>query len=69
MLHLDLAGTATDDKGVASVKLTIEEDDSSRYLTPSGQLTGLLTTIDAVMANPGRHQYRLDVLGEPADPG
>ena len=53
VLHLDLAGTATDDKGVASVKLTIEEDDSSRYLTPSGQLTGLLTTIDAVMANPG----------------
>jgi PKD repeat protein len=52
-LHLDLAGTATDDQGVAQVKLTIEENDSSRYLTPSGQLTGLLTTIDAVMANPG----------------
>ena len=69
VLHLDLAGTATDDKGVASVKLTIEEEDSSRYLTPNGQLTGLFTTIDRCDGQPGRHQYRLDVLGEPADPG
>jgi PKD repeat protein len=52
-LHLNLAGTATDDHGVATVRLTILESDSSRYLTPSGQLTGLFTTIDAVMANPG----------------
>ena len=52
-LHLDLAGTATDGQGVASVKLLIEEEDSSRYLTPNGQLTGLFTTIDAVMASPG----------------
>ena len=69
VLHLDLAGTATDDKGVAQVKLTIEEDDSSRYLTPSGQLTGLLTTIDAVMANPGATSTAWTLLGEPADPG
>ena len=39
VLHLDLAGAATDDIGVSAVRVTVEEQDSSRYLQPNGSLS------------------------------
>jgi PKD repeat protein len=53
VLHLDLAGTATDDHGVAQVKVALEEDDTSRYLQPNGSLAAAFATLDATLANPG----------------
>jgi PKD repeat protein len=53
VLHLDLAGTATDDKGVAQVKVALEESDSSRYLQPDGSLAVPFSTLNATLANPG----------------
>jgi PKD repeat protein len=52
VLHLDLAGTATDDFGVASVRVAIEERDSSRYLQANGSLSAAFATRDAVLAAP-----------------
>ncbi len=52
VLHLDLAGTSTDDFGVASVKVAIRELDSSRYLQANGTLSAAFATRDAVLATP-----------------
>ncbi|BCJ71459.1 hypothetical protein CS0771_10030 [Catellatospora sp. IY07-71] len=52
VLHLDLAGTATDDFGVASVKVAIREQDSSRYLQADGSLSAAFATRNAVLASP-----------------
>ncbi len=53
VLHLDLAGTATDDKGVAQVKVAIQDRDTSRYLLANGTTSGVFNTIDATLASPG----------------
>ena len=37
-LHLDLAGTATDDKGVKAVNVSLYDNDTSKYLQPNGTL-------------------------------
>ncbi len=50
--QLDLNGTATDDKGVASVKVSIFDDDSGRYVQPNGTLASGAATLDATLANP-----------------
>ncbi len=52
-LHLDLTGRATDDFGVAAVRVTIRESDSSRYLQPNGTLASNFALLDAVVAVPG----------------
>jgi PKD repeat protein len=52
VLRLDLAGTATDDKGVASVKVALEDQDSSRYLQPNGTMSATFATRDAILASP-----------------
>ncbi len=69
MLHLDLAGTATDDKGVAQVKVSLEDEDTSRYLQPNGSLAAAFATLNATLATPSGDQHHLDALGRPADPG
>ena len=69
VLHLDLAGTATDDIGVSAVRVTIEEQDTSRYLQPNGTLSASYSLLNATLANPERHQHDVDAVGEPADPG
>ncbi len=51
--HLDLAGTATDDFGVASVELTLRENDSGRYLQPNGSLSAAFARLPATLAAPG----------------
>ncbi|MGE3329039.1 MAG: PKD domain-containing protein, partial [Acidimicrobiia bacterium] len=52
-LHLDLAGAATDDIGVASVKVTVQDRDTSRYLQPNGTMQAGFTLLNATLANPG----------------
>jgi PKD repeat protein len=52
-LHLDLTGTASDDKGVKEVRVALEESDSSRYLQPDGSLSVAFNTLTATLATPG----------------
>lgn len=51
-LHLDLAGTATDDIGVASVKVSLEDQDTNRYLQPNGSMAAAYSTLNAILATP-----------------
>jgi PKD repeat protein len=51
-LHLDLAGTATDDKGVASVRVALEDRDTSRYLQPNGTMSAAFATRLVTLASP-----------------
>lgn len=51
-LHLDLAGTATDDIGVAGVRVSFFDRDTSRYLQPNGTMAASFATRDATLANP-----------------
>ncbi len=53
VLHLNLTGTATDDKGVAKVGVTIYDNDSRRYLQPSGALSATYAELTANLASPG----------------
>ncbi|MFC5177990.1 PKD domain-containing protein [Nocardioides taihuensis] len=53
VLHLDLAGTATDDKGVASVGLVLREADTGRYLQPDGTLGTGYQVLPTTLAAPG----------------
>ena len=50
VLHLDLTGTATDDKGVAQVLVALKEQDSSRYLQPDGKLGVAYAALPASLA-------------------
>ncbi|MFC6287684.1 PKD domain-containing protein [Nocardioides sp. GCM10027113] len=52
-LHLELAGSATDDVGVAAVRVAVFEDVTDRYLKPDGSLAVGFRTVDAVLAAPG----------------
>jgi large repetitive protein len=51
-LHLDLAGTATDDRGVAAVKVSLEDQDTNRYLQPNGSMAAAYATRNATLATP-----------------
>ncbi|MCW2780556.1 MAG: domain containing protein, partial [Marmoricola sp.] len=52
VLHLDLAGTATDDLGVQSVMVSLEDGDTSRYLQPNGSMAAAFAAIPATLATP-----------------
>jgi PKD repeat protein len=52
VLHLDLAGTATDDIGVASVRVALEDQDTGRYVQPNGTMAAAFATIPATLASP-----------------
>lgn len=52
VLHLDLAGAATDDFGVEAVRLSIQDQDTTRYLQPNGTLAAGFTLLNATLANP-----------------
>ncbi len=70
MLHLDLAGSATDDIGVSAVRVTVEENDSGRYLQPNGTLSGDSRPAPGRRsATPGGDEHDLDAVGQPADAG
>jgi PKD repeat protein len=51
-LHLDLAGTATDDIGVDAVRVAIEDRDTNRFLQPNGTMGASFATRDAVLGTP-----------------
>ena len=42
VLHLDLAGTATDDRGVQGVKVALRDQDTGRYVQPNGTMAAAL---------------------------
>ena len=51
-LHLDLAGAATDDIGVSAVRVTVEEQDSGRYLQANGSLAAAYSLLNATLSSP-----------------
>ncbi|MBO4206815.1 Ig-like domain-containing protein [Micromonospora echinofusca] len=52
-LHLNLAGTATDDKGVQSVRVALRDLDTGRYVQPNGTMAASFATVNATLASPG----------------
>lgn len=50
---LNLSGTATDDKGVAQVKVSLYDNDTNRYLQANGTLSSGFTTLPATLSAPG----------------
>jgi PKD repeat protein len=53
VLHLDLAGSATDGQGVAEVRVSLRDNETSRYLQPNGTLSAGFATLPANLASPG----------------
>jgi PKD repeat protein len=49
-LHVDLAGTATDDKGVAGVQVSLFDGDTSKYLQANGTLGAAFATLPATVS-------------------
>lgn len=49
---VSFTGTATDDKGVASVKVALRDGDTGRYLQPNGTMAAAVATRDATLATP-----------------
>ncbi len=48
-----LTGSATDDQGVASVKLTVYDNDTGRYLQTNGTLSSGYALLSTTLASPG----------------
>jgi PKD repeat protein len=53
VLHLNLAGMATDDKGVAAVRVALEDQDTGRYVQPNGTMSAAFATLPATLASSG----------------
>ncbi|MEP7089358.1 MAG: PKD domain-containing protein, partial [Nocardioidaceae bacterium] len=51
-LHLDLAGTASDDKGVSNVVVSFKEQGTGRYLQPDDTLSAAYAERSATLAAP-----------------
>lgn len=51
-LTVNLAGTATDETGVKSVKVSIQDRDTGRYLQANGTMSASLATRDATLGTP-----------------
>lgn len=51
-LSIDLAGTATDDIGVASVKVSLQDRDTGRYLQANGSMAATVAFLNATLASP-----------------
>ena len=69
VLHLNLAGTASDDVGVSAVRVTIVDQDTSLYLQPNGTLARRLRAARYDAREPGRRQHGVVEVGEPAIAG
>jgi PKD repeat protein len=52
-LAVNLGGTATDDKGVANVKVSLQDRDTGRYLQPDGTMAAAAASLNATLASPG----------------
>ncbi len=51
-LDLNLTGTASDDLGVAEVRLTLRDNDTNRYLQPNGTMSAAYAEITTTLAAP-----------------
>jgi PKD repeat protein len=51
-LHLNLAGTATDDLGVAAVKVSLRDGESGLYVQPNGTRASSYALLDATLGSP-----------------
>lgn len=49
-LHLDLAGTATDDNGVRAVRIALRDLDTGRYVRPDGTMAAGFATLEATLS-------------------
>ena len=65
-LSLNLAGTATDDKGVSAVNLTLYDNDTSKYLQPNGTLGNGFATRSATLGTPGGTSTTFNLPVDPA---
>jgi PKD repeat protein len=52
VLQLDLTGTATDDKGVKAIRVTIQDRDSSLYVQSNGMMGAAFAGLAATLASP-----------------
>lgn len=52
-LALNLTGTATDDFGVQSVRVSLRDGDTDRYLQPNGTVSAAYADLPAVLESPG----------------
>ena len=68
-LHPDLAGTATDDKGVAAVRIALEDQDTGRDAQPKRTMAAAFATLPATLGTPGGTTDDLHARGRPADQG
>ena len=69
VLHLDLAGSATDDQGVAEVRVIARGPGQQSLPAAQRHHVGQLRHLAGDAGHAGRYQYDLDVAGQPADPG
>jgi hypothetical protein len=53
VLHLNLAGTATDNFGVSAVKISLRDLDTGRYVQPNGTMSTGFATLNATLDSPG----------------
>ncbi|MGZ6743523.1 MAG: PKD domain-containing protein [Nocardioides sp.] len=51
-LTISLGGSATDDKGVSAVRVSLQDRDTGRYLQPNGTMAAAFATVDATLATP-----------------
>lgn len=61
VLRLDLAGSATDDRGVDRVALAVLDRDTSRYLRPDGTMSAAFATRDATLDSRGATSSRWSI--------
>ena len=52
-LALNFTGAATDDRGVESVRVSLRDGDTGRYLQPNGTMAATFATLNATLTSPG----------------
>jgi hypothetical protein len=57
-LAVSFAGTATDDRGVKSVRVSLRDADTGRFLQPNGTMAAAFATLNAKLASPGAKATR-----------
>jgi PKD repeat protein len=60
-LNLDIAGTATDDKGVASVQVALYNSDLGQYVQTNGTLSAAFATVPANLGTPNGTSTTFDL--------
>ena len=68
-LNLDLTGTATDDPGVASVRVALRNSDTGQYVQSNGSLAARSPRVTPRWPRRTRPAPTFDPAGQPAAPG